>query len=341
MLRWSEPPDLDSPLLTEREAQALLSAVADALAAELPGARLVEAVLEDGSSASDAGQLATASAPAGATAWRWVRLVAMLPARRRRAAGAGARHVEQGAREARRLQPRALARALADRLAVRARGSLPERESGDVVLAPAVAARLLAGLLPLLVGPEARERACAAARRRRPHRLAAALGGRRRPPAGGLLAAAVDGEGVPTRAVPLVEARALPAAAARLVAGARRRRRGGAGGERLQPRARACATCRGRRRRTSSCARRRACAPATLVGERRARLLPARRRRAGGASTSPATASRCRCAASGSTAGAARAPLAGGWLCGSIGGAARGVAGVARDLAFLAPRGGG
>ncbi|HEV8628679.1 MAG TPA: metallopeptidase TldD-related protein, partial [Thermoanaerobaculia bacterium] len=198
VLRWSEPPDLTSPLVSELEAQGLLTAIGEALAAELSGAQLAEAVLEDGSSASR-----LASSHGIRAHWRQrvalVRLVAVLP-------DAGVRAtLDQGVREARRLQPRTLARALADRLAVRARGVRPERATGDVVLAPAAAARLLAGLLPLLVGPEARERAAslldAGGRIGAP--LLSIVDDGRHP--GGLLSAAVDGEGVPTRPVPLVE----------------------------------------------------------------------------------------------------------------------------------------
>lgn len=198
VLRWSEPADLDAPLLSEREAQGFLAGVAAALAVELEGARLDEATLEEGASES----LLHSSRGVRAS-WRqrvaWVRLTASLPA-----AGVQA-SVEQGAREARRLQPRTLARALADRLSVLARGKPPEEPLVAAVLAPPVASRLLAALLPLLVGPEAQQRAGAWLDGE--HRLGSPLlsivdDGRL---AGGLLTSPVDGEGVPTRALKLVE----------------------------------------------------------------------------------------------------------------------------------------
>jgi PmbA protein len=336
VVRWTEPPDLDAPLLTEREAQALLQAIADALAAELPGAALAEAALEDGSSTS------TLVSSRGVRArWRhrvaWVRLVAALPGER----GSVLASVEQGAREARRLQPRTLARALADRLAVRARGSLPERESGDVVLAPVTAARLVAGLLPLLVGPEARERVAPlldAQGRLGSPALSIVDDGRL---SGGLLAAAVDGEGVPTRPVPLVEAGLW-----RQPLLAWWQARGDAAAARV----------------TSGCSSRpsfrdlpqpgpthlfvrpqEGVRPAALVGaiDRGAYLLDA-----DGPGRFDLAADRFALPVCGFllSAGAARRPLARGWLCGSIGALLRGVAGVARDLAFFpgfAPRGGG
>ena len=45
---WSEPADLDTPLMVESEALDLLDACARELEQELPGARLLRAVIEDG-----------------------------------------------------------------------------------------------------------------------------------------------------------------------------------------------------------------------------------------------------------------------------------------------------
>jgi len=345
VVRWTDPPDLDSPLLTELEAQALLNAVAEALAAELPGATLVEAVLEDGSSAST-----LASSHGIRARWRhrvaWARLVAALPESAPAGAALGApvrATVEQGAREARRLQPRALARALADRLAVRARGDLPGRETGDVVLAPAVAARLLAALLPLLVGLEARERAAPLVDRA--GRIGSAqlsiVDDGRLP--NGLLAAAVDGEGVPTRAVPLVEGGLYRQP---LLAWWQARGLGNGAGSGNGP-ARVASGCSARPSfrdlprpgpthlfvRPQEGVR-----PAMLVGDlaRGCYLLdvdgPGHFDLAGDRFALPVCGFQL-------DAGAARRPLAGGWLTGSIGALLRGVAGVARDLAFF-PLGG-
>ncbi|HEV8239108.1 MAG TPA: metallopeptidase TldD-related protein [Thermoanaerobaculia bacterium] len=340
VVRWSEPPDLDSPLLTELEAQALLNAVGEALASELPGATLVEAALEDGSSAST-----LASSHGIRARWRhrvaWVRLAATLPESAPAGAALGSpvrATVEQGAREARRLQPRALARALADRLAVRARGSLPERECGDAVLAPAVAARLLAGLLPLLVGPEARERAA-------PHldpsgrigspQLSIVDDGRL---PNGLLAAAVDGEGVPTRAVPLVEGGLY-----RQPLLAWWQARGVAAGAGSGNGARVASGCSGRPSfrdlprpgpthlfvRPQDGVR-----PATLVGEMDGGCYLLDVDGPGGFDLAADHFALPVCGFQ-LAAGAARRPLAGGWLVGSVSVLLRGVAGVARDLTFF------
>jgi predicted Zn-dependent protease len=324
--RWSEPPDLGSPLVSELEAQALLGAVAEALATELPGAQLVEAVLEDGSSAS-----ALASSHGIRARWRGrvalLRLVAVLP-------DGGARAtLEQGAREARRLQPKALARALADRLAVRARGSVPEREGGDVVLAPALAARLLAGLLPLLVGPEARQLAAPlldAEGRLASRELSVVDDGRL---AGGLFASAVDGEGVPTRAVPLVEAGLYRQP---LLSWWQARGSGGvASGCSLRPSFRDLP----QPGPTHLFVRpQEGVRPASLVAglDGGCYLLEGE-----GSGRFDVAGDRFAVPVCGFhlAAGAARRPLASGWLCGSIGSLLRGITGVARDLAFLPLRG--
>lgn len=326
--RWAEPADFASPLQSEREAQTLLTAIADALLAELPGARLAEAVLEDGSSsatlASSRGVRAHSRQRVAA-----VRLVGTYGDAAMRAT------VEQSAREAKRLQPRALARALADRLAVRARGDLAERERGDVVVAPAAAARLIAGLLPLLVGPEARARAAPwidPAGRLGSPLLSVVDDGRL---SGGLLASAVDGEGMPTRAVPLIEA-----------------------GLYRQPllawwQARGDSTTSGELRVASGCSQRpsfrdlprpgpthlfvrpqEGVRAAALVAEleRGCYLLdadgPGHFDLAGDRFALPVCGFRL-------AAGAASRPLAAGWLCGSLGTLLHGINAVARDLSFF------
>ncbi|HET9227289.1 MAG TPA: metallopeptidase TldD-related protein, partial [Thermoanaerobaculia bacterium] len=109
------------------------------------------------------------------------------------------------AREARRFHPTALARRLADRLAVSAQGAPPDRDRGELLLAPPIVARLLCGLLPLLVGPRAGT-LLAGLRDRRgrigSERLTLIDNGRLQ---GGVLEAQVDGEGAATREVVLVE----------------------------------------------------------------------------------------------------------------------------------------
>lgn len=206
---WSEPADLDAPLIGETEGLRLLAALAEALAGELPRARLTAAVLEDGSSESQLlslrGRHADERLPG--VRGRWRRRAAVLHAEA--ALGPVRAAIDLAEREARAFTPAALARRLADRLAACGAGvpaGFTGRDRGAFLLAPPLAARLLAALVPLFVGPGAAERAAALADRR----------GRWASPAvtvvddgrhpGGLLAAPCDGEGLPTRRVVLVEA---------------------------------------------------------------------------------------------------------------------------------------
>lgn len=211
---WSEPDELDAPLAGEVEALRLLDSLAGELAGELPGARLAAAVLEDGAS-----EHALVNGRGIAVRWRSrlaaLRADAVLPADRDgRSATAGIYLAE---REARRFNPRVLARRLADRLAVAAVDgraadggdggdrSPGSRDRAEMLLDPAVATRLLAGLTPLLVGPGAV--AAEQALRDRGGRLASPkvtlIDDGRLP--GGVLGAPCDGEGVATRAVTLVD----------------------------------------------------------------------------------------------------------------------------------------
>lgn len=200
---WREPPDLDAPLLGEREAVGLLSTLREELAAELRGARLLTIRLADGASEWEIASRPESAAGVRASArsrGAFLRVEAVLAEGRGTTAA-----VELAARSARSFDPRAVGRRLADRLAVAARGSAPERDRGELVLAPPVAARLLAGLSLLFVGGRGRE----LARRLedRDGRLGSAavtvIDDGRLP--GGVLAAPVDGEGLPTAAVSLVE----------------------------------------------------------------------------------------------------------------------------------------
>lgn len=198
-LGWSEPSDFEAPLIGEREGLRLLESLGRELGAELPGARLLRAALEDGSSESEIASsrgLRARSRSRVATLY----LEAAGPGR-----PAPTASLYLAAREARKLHPPALARRLADRLAVTAQGAPPERDGGEILLAPAVAARLLCGLLPLLVGPKAGS--LGAGLRDHRGRLGSPLltlidNGRL---SGGALEAPVDGEGMPTREVVLVE----------------------------------------------------------------------------------------------------------------------------------------
>ena len=193
---WTLPSDFDTPLTGEREGLKLLESLGRELEAELPKARLLRAVLEDGSSEAE---LANSRGLRALTRSRLSTLYL-------EAAGPGSPAVTASlyvaAREPRRFHPTALARRLADRLAVSAAGAPPARDSGDVLLAPGVAVRMVAGLLPLLVGPGPGSRVIGARGRFGSDRVTLIDNGRL---AGGVFEAPVDGEGVPTREVVLVE----------------------------------------------------------------------------------------------------------------------------------------
>jgi hypothetical protein len=86
---WSQPSDFEAPLIGESEGLRLLAGLARELAAELPGARLLQAVLEDGSSE---GELASCTwkrrvpaaaragpAPAPPSTWLPVKRAAFIP----------------------------------------------------------------------------------------------------------------------------------------------------------------------------------------------------------------------------------------------------------------------
>ena len=208
---WTQPSDVEAPLIGESEGLRLIASLGSELAAELPGARLLHAALEDGSSESE-----LASSRGLRVAFR--RRLATL-----RVEAAGPGHPGAGAalylaaREARRFHPKALARRLADRLSVAAEGTPPRQGSaasgkrgsgahgGEILLAPDVAAALLAALLPLLVGPAVVARISTLRDRRGrigSERLTIVDNGRL---PGGALECPVDGEGMPCRETVLVE----------------------------------------------------------------------------------------------------------------------------------------
>ena len=197
--RWRPPADLESPLVGEREALALLESFEMKLRERAPGARLLEGVLEDGSSQAE---LVSSLGVRAELRHRLatLRLEVVGPGR----SPATAR-VELAERQADRFTAADLADLAAARLAVRQAGRPLERDRGELLLAPGVAASILAGLAPLVVGPGAAERA--RRHRDRSGRLASRaltlIDDGRLPD--GLLTAPVDGEGTPTREVVLVE----------------------------------------------------------------------------------------------------------------------------------------
>lgn len=193
---WNEPSDFDTPLIGEREGLKLLESLGRELATELPKARVLRTVLEDGSSEAE---IASSKGIRVRTRNRTATLYleAALPGRPTALAS-----LYVTAREPRRFHPTALARRLADRLAVSTSGGPPGAGGGEILLAPPVAVRLLAGILPLLVGPGSGSRMVAARGRLGSDHVTLIDNGRL---SGGAFEAPVDGEGVPTREVVLVE----------------------------------------------------------------------------------------------------------------------------------------
>jgi PmbA protein len=203
---WNPPSDLDAPLIGETEGLKLLASLAREIAAELPGARLLHGTLEDGSSEAElqstrgvqaryrhrvAALHLTACAPGAADGPSAPALQASL---------------YLAARDARRFHPGALARRLADRLAVATNGRPPESTGpAESLLAPPVAIRLLTGLLPLVVGTRGALRFSTLRDRRGRigNRCLTLLDNGRLP--GGIFEAPVDGEGMPCREVALIE----------------------------------------------------------------------------------------------------------------------------------------
>jgi len=193
---WREPSELDSPLLAEREGLSLLEEIGKALEEELPGARLVSARLGDGSSRSW-----LLSSTGVRASWRQ-RVASLRVEARLRDVGT---ELELAERDGRRFHPPTVARALADRLVVRDRGGQADRDRAEMLIAPAVGSRLLRLLAPYWVGPEAEQRlGDLADQQGRVGSPAFTLVDDGRLP-GGLLSAPVDGEGVPTREVVLVD----------------------------------------------------------------------------------------------------------------------------------------
>jgi predicted Zn-dependent protease len=210
------PAGLDLPLASESEGFALLAGVARELARELPGARARTLRFEDGTS-----ELALVASSGTAVRARsrscslWVEA----------AKGTTRVAAEFVARSAAELKPLGVARRLVDRLraldappgaaldAMRdamgdatSEGVRAATREGELVLAPPLAARLLEALAPRLCGADAR--AALAGWQDAEGRLAARavsivddLGDVR-----GVLAAPYDGEGLPSRAVRLIDA---------------------------------------------------------------------------------------------------------------------------------------
>jgi len=192
---WTAPSGIDAALASEAEARALLDAVERELGREAPGARLIAARFEEGSSEA-------AIASSRGVAARVASRVATL---RLEVERGGLRVIaEAPVREARELRPAALAGRIADRLHALEGSESPR--PGPTLLAAPLAARLVEALAPWLIGREAGSAAGPAGG------VGSRLGGTEvelvddGALAGGLLSAPVDGEGVPCGPVRLIEA---------------------------------------------------------------------------------------------------------------------------------------
>ncbi|MEM1203883.1 MAG: metallopeptidase TldD-related protein [Acidobacteriota bacterium] len=190
---WKPPSDLDAPLLGENEARALFAAIARELDNELPGAKVLQGFLEDGSSEQH-----LASNRGVRTVVRQRTAALQLEARGPRRGGSSV-HLLVAERQARRFSPPVLARRLADRLLVVDRGEAPDRDRGEFLLGPAVTTALLVALSDLWLGPPAAGLAKDLMGRsgRLANRSVTLVDDGRLP--GGVLDGPVDGEGMPTR----------------------------------------------------------------------------------------------------------------------------------------------
>lgn len=195
---WLEPEDLDSPLLGEGEAMALLRSLAARVRAEHPQARLLRATLEDGIAEIEIRNshgIGAAHRTRVATLHLWAAL------------GEVESQVYVAAREPRRFVVGSLARRLADQLVVLAGGVPPAaRSETPVVLGGEVMAELLDAIAGLWTDPAQRhalQQWAAPGERLGSEWVSVTDDGRL---ADGLLSAPVDGEGMPTARVALVEA---------------------------------------------------------------------------------------------------------------------------------------
>ena len=209
---WTTPADFDTPLIGEREGLRLLEGLGRQLEAELPGARVLRAVLEDGSSEAE---LANSRGLRASTRSRisTFYIEAVGPG-----SPAPTASLYVAAREPRQFHPTALARRLADRLAVSAAGAPPERDAGEFLLAPGRRRPSPRGAPAAARGTRSRR---ASDRGARPLRQRACDPHRQRPLPGRRLRVAGGRRG---RAHARGRARGggpLPPAAARLVAGRR------------------------------------------------------------------------------------------------------------------------
>ncbi len=196
---WQAPADLDSSLMSETESVGLLAGIERELSRELAGGRLLVGRLEEGTSETDIFSSSGIRASYRSRASS-LYLQAVGPW-----SGSSATTILLAEREMRRFQPLAVAKRLANRLLLQNDGTAPSRERGDLLIGPAVGVRLLVGLAPILVGSNASKLAKAYRDRQGQigsSHLTVVDNGRL---TGGVLEAPVDGEGLPTREVVLIE----------------------------------------------------------------------------------------------------------------------------------------
>ena len=190
---WTEPPEVAEALVGEDEGLRVLRRLAEDLERRLPGASLHAASLEDGASdVTVVNHRGVEVAHRGRFAA--LRLEAWAPV----AGGSATASIVLAERCARRFPMAALADRLIDLLAVRSRGSVGSPGNAEMVLAPEVAARLLAPVAAAFVDRSRDD--VAALLGERDGRVGSAdvsmVDDGRHPR--GALAAPVDGEGVPT-----------------------------------------------------------------------------------------------------------------------------------------------
>lgn len=196
---WRPGPAIEAPLMVEGEAVGLVEALGRELAHQVQGARILRAVLDDGSSET---YLANSR---GVDIGYRSRLATLHVEAVVAAEAATRTSLQLAEREARAFHPLAVAQRLANVLAVRGAEPGPRRERGEMIVGPRVGARLLAAWLPLWLGREAAARARGLVDRHDQigsSRLTLVDDGRL---PGGALEAPVDGEGVATRRVVVVE----------------------------------------------------------------------------------------------------------------------------------------
>lgn len=196
---WAPPADFDTPLLGETESQQFVADLRRELDHEYPGAQLLALELDDG--ASESGILSSREVR-HLTRQRLATLRVEVRCRRRPATSTALRLL---ARSAKGFRPQTVARRLADLLVIADQGVAPTRDRGDFLLAPQVFATLLESLLELFVGPASAGHRAPLLERQATlgSKLLTLVDNGRLP--GGPFDAPVDGEGLPTREIVLVD----------------------------------------------------------------------------------------------------------------------------------------